>query len=237
MQSVETDTYSHPPEPGVAPQGELAVASLECPKCGNSTTAKKAALHCWDTQCRPVCDYVGCGRLFNSEKSVSAHARRAHAKRYHQVITEYNKQAGLKWSAVWKDFEILEVVLKTLELEEKIRTKKALDIELAMWLCGSQLDRIRQHDPHRGTRRQKYPAPGKLDIRQSKLCERCHMPRTLSQLLQACPRNHQPRIVRHNHVASYVQAHYTSESVLQKARYSCLERRGGVGARCHHNAQ
>ena len=27
------------------------------------------------------------------------------------------------------------------------------------------------------------------------------------------------------------------ESVLQKVQYSCLDGRGGVGARCHHNAQ
>ena len=88
--------------------------------------------------------YVGCGRLFNSEKSVSAHARRAHAERYHQVITEYNKQAGFKWSAVWKDFKILEVALETLELEEKIRTKKALDIELASRRPGRSVSSLTQ---------------------------------------------------------------------------------------------
>ena len=81
--------------------------------------------------------YVGCGRLFNSEKSVSAHARRAHAERYHQVITEYNKQAGFKWSAVWKDFKILEVALETLELEEKNKNKEGSGYRASFQAAGS----------------------------------------------------------------------------------------------------
>ena len=63
------------------------------------------------------------------------------------------------------------------------------------------------------------PTPARnarIDPGQSKLCERCCRPGTLAHLLQACPRNHQPRIVRQNHLVSYVQARYT------KTGYKCL---------------
>ena len=70
---------------------------------------------------------------------MSAHARRAHTEWYHQVIAEYNKQAGPKRSA-----KILEVVLETLELEDKIRTKNALDNELASRRPGHLVSSLTQ---------------------------------------------------------------------------------------------
>ena len=116
---------------GCHPQGERAVAALECLRCGSPATAKKATLHCSDTQCGPTYGYAGCRRSFNSERSVSNHAQRAHAEWYYQVITEQKELVGPKKSTVWNDAEILEVVLDTLELEDQVRTKKALDTELA----------------------------------------------------------------------------------------------------------
>ena len=105
-----------PTGPDVTPQGERAVAALEFPRCGSPAMAKKATLHCSDIQCGPTCGYAVCGRSFNSERSVSNHARRAHAEWYHQVITEQNELVRPKKSTVWNDAEILEVVLDTLEL-------------------------------------------------------------------------------------------------------------------------
>ena len=129
---------------GCHPQGERAVAALECPRCGNPATAKKTVLHCSDTQCRPTCGFAGCGRSFNSERSVSNHARRAHAEWYHRVITEQNELVGPKKSTVWNDAEILEVVLDTLELEDRVRTKKALDTELASRRPGRSVSSLTQ---------------------------------------------------------------------------------------------
>ena len=59
--------------------------------------------------------------------------------RHNSNTTEDNKQAGPKRSA-----EILEVVLETLELEDKIRTKNALDNELASRRPGHLVSSLTQ---------------------------------------------------------------------------------------------